>query len=330
MKHRSYALLLAAALSVSLLAGCAPKENTQDSSSSSSSQSSQSTASSSGVSSSSSSASGSVSSSGSASGSTSTPDASQGETQEEAKLTLSRTGFTLFSAGSSYTLKTDGVPEGTKVTFKSGNPDVATVDENGKVVAVKPGNTKITVTAGDQKATCVVACKWEESTPSTGGSTGGSSTGGSSSSGGSTGGGTTTPAPEPSKVDLAAFYSSVASKYSMPNLSLADSALMDNYYTGLSSVATEQCKVYINMMSMNMGEMALVQVTDGKDAAKNVAIVKSIFQARIDSMVNGGAWYPEPTRIWTEQSRVVSNGNYVMMVVGENCDSIVKDFNALF
>lgn len=322
MKHRSYALLLAAALSVSLLAGCAPKENTQDSSSSSSSQSSQSTASSSGVSSSSSSASGSVSTSGSASGSTSTPDASQGETQEEAKLTLSRTGFTLFSAGSSYTLKTDGVPEGTKVTFKSGNPDVATVDENGKVVAVKPGNTKITVTAGDQKATCVVACKWEESTPSTGGSTGGSS----SSSGGSTGGGATTPDPEPSNVDLAAFYSSVASKYSMPNLSLADSALMDNYYTGLSSIATEQCKVYINMMSMNMGEMALVQVKNSSDVAK----VKSIFQARIDSMINGGAWYPEPTRIWTEQSRVVSNGNYVMMVVGENCDSIVKDFNALF
>ena len=77
--------------------------------------------------------------------------------------------------------------EGTKVTFKSGNPDVATVDENGKVVAVKPGNTKITVTAGDQTATCVVACKWEESKPSTGS--------GSSSSGG----GTTTPDPRPSK-----------------------------------------------------------------------------------------------------------------------------------
>ena len=210
--------------------------------------------------------------------------------------------------------------EGTKVTFKSGNPDVATVDENGKVVAVKPGNTKITVTAGDQTATCVVACKWEESKPSTGG---GSSSGSGSSS---SGGGTTTPDPEPSKVDLAAFYSSVTSKYSMPNLSLADSTMLDNYYAGLSSVATEQSQVYINMMSMNMGEISLVQVKDSKD----VATVKAIFQARIDSMVNGGAWYPEPTRIWSEQSRVVSNGNYVMMVVGEDCDAIVKDFNALF
>lgn len=320
MKHRTYALLLAATLSVSLLAGCGSSNgaNSSQSSDNSSISSSQGSQSSSGSDVSTPDASGSNVST-SASGSTSTPDGSQGETQEQAKLTLSRTGFTLFSAGSSYTLKVDGVAEGTKVTFKSGNSDVATVDENGKVVAVKPGNTKITVTAGDQTATCVVACKWEEEKPSTGG--------GSSSGGGfSSGGGTTTPDPEPSKVDLAAFCTTVTTNYSLPHLSLADSTMLDNYYAGLSSVATEQSQVYINMMSMNMGEISLVQVKDSKD----VATVKAIFQARIDSMVNGGAWYPEPTRIWTEQSRVVSNGNYVMMVVGEDCDSIVKDFNALF
>ena len=159
MKHRTYALLLAATLSLSLLSGCgsndgANSSQSSDNSSISSSQGSQSS-SSSDVSTPDASGSGSdVSTSGS--GSTSTPDGSQGGTQEEAKLTLSRTGFTLFSAGSSYTLKADGVPQGTKVTFQSGDPSVATVDENGKVVAVKPGNTKITVTAGDQKATCVV------------------------------------------------------------------------------------------------------------------------------------------------------------------------------
>lgn len=323
MKHRTYALLLAATLSVSLLAGCGSSNgaNSSQSSDNSSISSSQGSQSSSGSDVSTPDASGSGSDvSTSASGSTSTPDGSQGETQEQAKLTLSRTGFTLFSAGSSYTLKVDGVAEGTKVTFKSGNPDVATVDENGKVVAVKPGNTKITVTAGDQTATCVVACKWEEEKPSTGG---GSSSGSGSSS---SGGGTTTPDPEPSKVDLAAFCTTVTTNYSLPHLSLADSTMLDNYYAGLSSVATEQSQVYINMMSMNMGEISLVQVKDSKD----VATVKAVFQARIDSMVNGGAWYPEPTRIWTEQSRVVSNGNYVMMVVGEDCDSIVKDFNALF
>ena len=44
----------------------------------------------------------------------------------------------------------------------------------------------------------------------------------------------------------------------------------------------------------------------------------------------GGAWYPEPTRVWDECSRIVSNGNYVMLVVSEQCDDIVADFNALF
>ncbi|MCI8808382.1 MAG: hypothetical protein HFF21_09675, partial [Oscillospiraceae bacterium] len=44
----------------------------------------------------------------------------------------------------------------------------------------------------------------------------------------------------------------------------------------------------------------------------------------------GGAWYPGPTEQWQNNSRVVSNGNYVMMVVHENCDDIVAAFNALF
>ena len=63
--------------------------------------------------------------------------------------------------------------------------------------------------------------------------------------------------------------------------------------------------------------------------------VKAILQARIDYMVGdgenpGGAWYPEPTEQWKNNSRVTSNGNYVMMVVHENCDDIVSAFNKLF
>ena len=45
---------------------------------------------------------------------------------------------------------------------------------------------------------------------------------------------------------------------------------------------------------------------------------------------DAGAWYPGPTEQWKNNSRVVSNGNYVMMVVHENCDAIVDAFNALF
>ena len=83
---------------------------------------------------------------------------------------------------------------------------------------------------------------------------------------------------------------------------------------------------------MNNGEFGLVQVKDSKD----VDTVKAIFQARIDRMSGAdgegtpGAWYPGPTDQWMNNSRVVSNGNYVMMIVHENCDDIVKEFNALF
>ena len=145
-----------------------------------------------------------------------------------------------------------------------------------------------------------------------------------------------TPTPEPTsepagKVDLAAFYSSVTSQYEFGFLELASAELMDGFYPGLSAIAAEQRLVYITQMSMNNGEFGLVQVKNSAD----VAAVKAVFQARIDYMVGdgngpGGVWYPGPTEQWKNNSRVVSNGNYVMMVVHENCDDIVAAFNALF
>lgn len=132
-------------------------------------------------------------------------------------------------------------------------------------------------------------------------------------------------------MDLAAFYADVTGKYEFGFLELASEGLLDGYYAGLTGIDTEQCLVYICKMSMNNGEFGLVQVSDSAD----VDAVKAIFQARIDYMVGdgngpGGAWYPGPTEMWDNNSRVVSNGNYVMMVVHENCDDIVSQFDALF
>ncbi len=141
------------------------------------------------------------------------------------------------------------------------------------------------------------------------------------------------PTPEPpAGVDLSAFYANVTSMHEFGFLELADATLLDGYYAGLTSIPTEQRLVYICQMSMNNGEFGLVQVKNSADAAR----VKAIFQARIDRMSgadgqgNPGAWYPGPTEQWLNNSRVVSNGNYVMMVVHENCDQIVAEFNALF
>ena len=329
MKHRTYALMLTLALSVSLLTACGNgsgqgSSTSQPDNSVSSSQTGEQPDTS-------------LPDASLPDGSTSQEPAPDGSTsqevpgdevtdepQAEASLSLDTNDFTLFSVGSSHTLKATVWPSGQKVTFTSGNPSVATVDENGKVTAVAPGTAKITVTAGDLTATCIVRCRWEDSKPSNGG--------GSSSSGGSNGGSSTpstpeTPsAPEASQVDLSAFYTTESGKYEFGMVTLADAELAANVYPGLFDIAAEQCLPYINMMTMNTSEIVLVEVTNSSDVDK----VKEILQSRIDAQVEGGAWYPSAIEAWQNNSRIVSNGNYVMMVVHESCDSIVDDFNALF
>lgn len=328
MKRRTYALLLALALSASLLTSCAGGSGSD----SSSSQSNGGASSSQTEDQSEPDAStpdtslpdGSTSQQPAPDGSTSQEapgDAVTDEPQAEASLSLDTNDFTLFSAGSSHTLKATVQPSGQKVTFTSGNEKVATVDQNGKVTAVAPGTAKITVTAGDLTATCIVRCRWEDSKPSNGG--------GSSSSGGNSGSSSTPETPEtpaPAQVDLSAFYTTESGKYEFGMVTLADAELAANVYPGLFDIAAEQCLPYINMMTMNTSEIVLVQVTNSSDVDK----VKSILQSRIDAQVEGGAWYPSAIDAWQNNSRIVSNGNYIMMVVHESCDSIVSDFNALF
>ena len=201
---------------------------------------------------------------------------------------------------------------------------VATVDEKGVVTAVGEGSSTITVTdkATGLSASCIVRVRIEDQKPDNGGS----SSSGSSSSGGSSSNGS-----QSSNVDLTAFANQVMADYEFSHLQLADASLMDDLYSGLSGVSTEQCLVYCTMMTMNNGEFVLVQVKDSKD----VDTVKGILQVRINYMAGdgenpGGAWYPGPTEQWKNNSRVTSNGNYVMMVVHENCDDIVTAFNDLF
>ena len=148
-----------------------------------------------------------------------------------------------------------------------------------------------------------------------------------------------TPAPDNSsastsagpQVDLQAFYDDITSKYEFGSLELTDKDILDMLYPGMSDIDTEQMQVYYCPMSMNNGEFGLVQVKDSKD----VDAVKELFQARVDYMVGdgngpGGAQYPMAMDQWENNSRIVSNGNYVMMIVHENCDDIVDAFNALF
>ena len=137
---------------------------------------------------------------------------------------------------------------------------------------------------------------------------------------------------ESKSVDLAAFYESVFSGGNMPAMMQAEGEVLDAFYPGLSAIKTNQCAVYTAMISAAVGEMALVEVQNSAD----VQAVKDIFQARVSYQVGddqnpGGAWYPQSIEGWKNGSRIVSNGNYVMLIaLSEGADDVVSSFNALF
>lgn len=225
----------------------------------------------------------------------------------EAGMQLSRTDFTLSSAGSKYQLKATGAPD--KCTFVSSDPKVATVAEDGTITAVAPGTAIVTVTSGTESRTCIVRCNWKaQEKPEE------------------------KPAEKPEEkpadtsVDLKAFYDATIAAHTFQTLQEFTGDVLETYYPGMGDIDTKQCLVMGTMMSMNNGEFCLVEVANSAD----VDTVKGIFQSRIDYMAETGAWYPGLTELWTNSSRVVSNGNYVMMVVHEDCDTIVEEFNALF
>ena len=328
MNRRIFALAIACALSLSLLTACGGDNSSapEDGSGSGSSTSQDGSSSTPDQSQPDQSAGGSASlpdegdassegdGSASASGSQSQPD--EGGEAQGSQFALNRTDFTLFSAGSTFQLKVSSDPTGGTRTWTSSDESVATVSDNGTVTAVAPGTATVTVTdsKSGQTASCTVRCNWEETaqepeTPDE----------------------SETPdepeQPAAEGVDLQSFFDTINTAYEMPFMMAVDSSLLDSTYAGLTGIATEQLVVYQCGMSPSpAGDVALVQVTNSAD----VDAVKAIFQARIDYMVEGGAWYPGPTEMWQNSSRIVSNGSYVMLVVNENCDAIVSDFNALF
>ena len=132
-------------------------------------------------------------------------------------------------------------------------------------------------------------------------------------------------------IDLKEFYNTLYQGDDAPAMDELPEDMLEDTYPGLTAVERRQTVVYAAMISAVAAEVAMVEVANADDAET----VKDIFQARIDYMVGdgngpGGAWYPETMEEWENNSRVVSFGNYVMMIVGDNCDSVVSDFEALF
>ena len=164
---------------------------------------------------------------------------------------------------------------------------------------------------------------------------------------------------ETKKVDLTDFYATLSEKYQVPATPEQDypDELADNddlwldgpdsredrikaleerrdqlrqmsldAYPGLAGISARQCLAYVSLMSFSGAELVLVQVSDKADADA----VKSILQTRVDAQLDGGTWYEEAVKNWRDNARIVSNGSYVMLIVSEDCDAIVSEFNDLF
>ena len=138
-----------------------------------------------------------------------------------------------------------------------------------------------------------------------------------------------TPSAEPLSINLTEFYEEMFNTVfpdpdNSPSLMALEGDMLTQAYPGLADIETKQCLVYTPMITAVAYEVALVEVADAAD----VQAVKDIFQARIDSQIEGGAFYPATVEAWQNQSQIVTRGNYVALFVGAEKDQMVELFNA--
>ena len=226
------------------------------------------------------------------------------EQQEEAPavdvIAASHTDVTFKASGNSFQLTASNVPENCTITYASEDETIATVDQEGVVTAVAPGTTNVTMCI-EQKGVatytfpCIVRCNWQE---------GGSAAGG---------------------MDLNAFFNNYMAGLgadNTPAMAELNAELIDAYYTGLNEIPRKQSVLQMAAMMQVAFEFALVECENAAD----VEAVKTIFQNRVDSQVNGGAWYPAVTAAW-EDADIIVNGNIVALIVaGDQQSAAVAAF----
>ncbi len=225
------------------------------------------------------------------------------ETEEDipnGDITMSRSDFTLFNVDDSYRLTLSNLIDSDVVTFSSADEAVATVAEDGTVTAVGAGTTTVTATIlldgiTAVERTSIVRCDIE--IPEV-------------------------VEPAAPQITVSDFFAQLMTDFvSTSTLMSLEGEMLAGAYPGLADVNTLQCAVYAPMMSFAAMELALVQVADAAD----IDTVKAIFQTRIDAQVAGGAWYPAAIEGWQNHSHIVTSGNYVFMVVTSGYQETAED-----
>ena len=129
-------------------------------------------------------------------------------------------------------------------------------------------------------------------------------------------------------VNLAEFYETIfTDPENTPAMVPMEAEMLDAFYPGLTAVELKQQVAYMPMMSAVACEIVMVECANAAD----VAAVKAIFNTRIDNMVNDHMNYPLVIDAWETEAKVVSNGNFVaLLVISGMTDEVVANFNALF
>lgn len=133
---------------------------------------------------------------------------------------------------------------------------------------------------------------------------------------------------EKADVDLGSLYAGMeeACGWEEGYMAEIEGELLEGYYPGLSEIPAKQLVARVPAMSSDVNEIVLIQCETAEDAEAAAAV----FQARIDSQVDGGAWYPETMESW-KKAKVLQNGTYAALIAsGEHQADLEEQFNLQF
>ena len=133
-------------------------------------------------------------------------------------------------------------------------------------------------------------------------------------------------APVDEYVDLTAFYNNITGSFEFAMMGAMDAGLLDAFYPGLTGISMKQSICMMALITGVVCEIMLVECENEEDAKT----VEAIFEARRQSQIDGGAFYPESIEGW-ERSYVVRHGSYVALIAHQNnSGDITAMFDRLF
>jgi len=138
--------------------------------------------------------------------------------------------------------------------------------------------------------------------------------------GGGASGGSETP-----DVDLSAVFAGMeeACGWEEGYMSELEGEMLEEYYPGLGEVPSKQLIAAVPAMSSDVNEVALFQ-GETEEEAESAA---EIFQTRIDTQVEGGAWYAETLEAW-QGAKVIQQGTYAALIAsGEFQETLEEQFD---